>query len=282
LPVGFEAVGINLIFGQPPNKLVMSEICKNCKSEITLNFCGNCGQKRAKRIDSKYIKDELQYVLVHTNKGFFYTLKKLSRNPGKTALEFIDGNRVNHYKPLLMVVLLAGVSAFITNTFIHPLEIHRQFNETHGIKNPIDVNSMTAWILKYQSLFMLAMVPITAFFTWVSFKKWGYNYYENVVACAFLTSATLLFGILITQPIQFLLRGNVDLFVLIPTIIAYLSWIVVTIWFFIGLYPDKNAGPVILRVFLFFFLMIAVFVAISIVGGIVYALSNPDLFKPAQ
>lgn len=104
----------------------MSEICKNCQGEIAFNFCANCGQKKAKRIDGKYVKDELQYVLIHTNKGFFYSLKKVVRNPGKTASEFIDGNRVNHYKPILMVFLLAGISAFITNTFIHPAEVMRQ------------------------------------------------------------------------------------------------------------------------------------------------------------
>ena len=44
--------------------------CKNCGHEIAENFCPNCGQKKYKRINSQYIKDEIQYSILHTNKGF--------------------------------------------------------------------------------------------------------------------------------------------------------------------------------------------------------------------
>jgi len=63
----------------------MKEICQNCKNTITDNFCGNCGQKKYKRIDRKYIFDELQYTILHTNKGFFYSIKNIFRNPGKNC-----------------------------------------------------------------------------------------------------------------------------------------------------------------------------------------------------
>lgn len=51
----------------------MEHICLNCNFVISENFCSNCGQKKFKRIDKKYVTDELQYLLLHTNKGF-YTL----------------------------------------------------------------------------------------------------------------------------------------------------------------------------------------------------------------
>ncbi|MBC8645230.1 DUF3667 domain-containing protein [Flavobacterium lindanitolerans] len=58
--------------------------------------------------------DEVQYLAVHTNKGFFYSLKNVARNPGKTAKKFIDGDRVNHYKPILLAFVLSGISAFLS------------------------------------------------------------------------------------------------------------------------------------------------------------------------
>jgi hypothetical protein len=49
--------------------------CSHCSNPIEVNFCSNCGQKKYKRIDRKYIWDEIQYTLVHVNKGFLYSLE---------------------------------------------------------------------------------------------------------------------------------------------------------------------------------------------------------------
>lgn len=95
----------------------MSEICKNCSTEIQLNFCGNCGQKKAKRIDRNYIKDELQYTVLHMNKGFFFSIKQILKAPGRTAREFLEGNRVNHYKPILLVFCYSGNQCFFDQYF---------------------------------------------------------------------------------------------------------------------------------------------------------------------
>ena len=70
----------------------MSETCLNCNNPVIENFCSNCGQKKYKRIDKKYIWDEIQYTVFHTNKGLLFSVKNILKNPGKTAKEFIDGN----------------------------------------------------------------------------------------------------------------------------------------------------------------------------------------------
>ncbi len=85
-----------------------------CGNLITENFCGNCGQRKNKRINKTYILDELQDLYAHTNKGFYYTLKKTAINPGKTAREFIEGSRVNHYKPLMFALALSGIASFLS------------------------------------------------------------------------------------------------------------------------------------------------------------------------
>jgi len=70
----------------------MENICLNCIDPITENFCSNYGQKKYKSTDRKYLIDELQYSVIHSTKGFFYSIKNSIKNPGKTAKEFIDGN----------------------------------------------------------------------------------------------------------------------------------------------------------------------------------------------
>lgn len=101
--------------------------CLNCGNQITENFCSNCGQKKYKRIDKKYIWDELQYTVFHTNKGLLYSIKTTLKNPGKTAKDFIEGNRVNHYKPILLVFVLSGIATFLTFKVLNFKEIIENF-----------------------------------------------------------------------------------------------------------------------------------------------------------
>ena len=78
----------------------MENFCKNCNQLITANFCANCGQKKFKRIDKKYIWEELQYTVLHTNKGLLYSLKNILKNPGKTAKEFIIQTETTRHLPV--------------------------------------------------------------------------------------------------------------------------------------------------------------------------------------
>ena len=52
----------------------MLENCKNCKNEVTSNYCSNCGKPvKLKRIDKRYISREF-FHLLHFDKGFFYSV----------------------------------------------------------------------------------------------------------------------------------------------------------------------------------------------------------------
>lgn len=247
----------------------MSEICRNCSEEIILNFCGNCGQKKAKRIDRNYIKDEIQYTVLHMNKGFLYSIKKILKAPGKTAKEFVEGNRVNHYKPILLVFVVAGISAFLTNTLIHPEEIMNRLYELQGGKIPQFQIKFNTFIFKYQAFIMLLSVPFMAFFAWLAFKKWGYNYYENVVITAFSLVCLQSLTILIVTPLQFLLKDNLNLFMIIPTIVSFLLMLGVFIWFYIDLYNDKSKADVILRLMLLGVLLLIGFIILIIIGTMI-------------
>ncbi|MFY0483703.1 DUF3667 domain-containing protein [Flavobacterium sp. PLA-1-15] len=265
----------------------MSEICKNCSTEIVLNFCGNCGQKKAKRIDRTYIKDEIQYTVLHMNKGFFYSIKKILRSPGKTAREFLEGNRVNHYKPLLLVFVVAGISAFITNTLIHPEVVIGEYFDNHKIKTAFDMKSFNSFVYKYQAILMLASVPIMAFFTWLAFKKWGYNYCENVVITAYSLIYLQVLSILIVVPVQYLLKDNPELFMPITSGMTFLLMFGCFVWFYIDFYNKKTAGEVIMRLFLLaviFFAIYLLIIVIAIIVGIVYAKTSgidPQTLFPA-
>lgn len=52
--------------------------CKNCGHQFELEYCNNCGQKASvKRIELKWLLDELPHAIWHVEKGFLYNVKQL-------------------------------------------------------------------------------------------------------------------------------------------------------------------------------------------------------------
>ncbi len=224
----------------------MGNTCLNCDYSIDENFCRNCGQKKFKRIDKKYVTDELQYLLIHTNKGFLYTVKKLIKSPGATARDFIDGNRVNHYKPLLLAFVLSGISAFISFKIVGLNTIMREFYTGQHMNSPF-MNDYMAVTSSYNSVIMLFLVPIFALTTWLAFHKWKNNYYEHIVMNAYILSTYTLVTIVFVYPILYLLRHNSNSFTTVASLVTLLVPFII-LWFFRGFYPDKPLKQIIWRV----------------------------------
>ncbi len=58
-------------------------ICKNCKQNFNGNFCNNCGQNsNVRKIDVKYLIDEIPNSIFQINRGFLFILKELFTRPG--------------------------------------------------------------------------------------------------------------------------------------------------------------------------------------------------------
>lgn len=244
----------------------MANTCLNCDYSINENFCSNCGQKRFKRIDKKYVTDELQYLLIHTNKGFLYTIKKLVKNPGKTAREFINGNRVNHYKPILLTFVLSGISAFITFKIIGLEKILREVLSSNHLNSKF-MNDYTTITSSYSSIFMLCLIPVFACVTWLAFLKWKNNYYEHVVMNAYILSTYTLINIVFLYPILYILRHSN--YILYAINLSSITVPFILLWFFRGFYPDKPLKQIIWRVLASLGLVVAFLFVLTIIVMIV-------------
>lgn len=249
--------------------------CQNCNLIISDNFCGNCGQKKYKRIDKKYIWDEIQYTFLHTNKGFLYSVKNILKNPGKTAKEFIDGNRVNHYKPILLAFLLSGISAFISFKIIGFKEIMANYYAKQNLNSALTNDYMTI-ASSYNSIIMLLLIPFFGFFTKLAFRKWGHNYYEHIVINSYFLCLYILFNIFFIYPLMFLFKSNLSI---VPSLssLSMLSIPFLLTWFFKELYSEKPLKSVIGRVGLTIGLMILVFIFLMIllaISAFIYAMTQ--------
>lgn len=265
----------------------MEYICPNCNSTIIENFCGNCGQKKFKRIDKKYVLDEVQYSLIHTNKGFLYSAKKILRNPGKTAREFVEGNRVNHYKPLLLVFLLSGISSFISFKILHVDKIMADVYASQHMNSKM-VNDIQTVMSSYQSFIMLLLVPIISIFTKLALRKWGQNYYEHIIMNAYALSFYNFICILLLYPVFFFLRTNADAFSIFMSITT-LAYPILYIWFYKGYYPEKSFKTIIGKVLIIiglilvaYFVLIIIAVVIGVVAAIIIGPEAKEYFMPQK
>jgi Protein of unknown function (DUF3667) len=254
----------------------MEKNCTHCSNTYELNFCSYCGQKKYTRIDRKYIWEEIQYTLVHVNKGFLYSIKTIAQNPGKTARAFIDGDRVNHYKPISLAFVLAGISAFIS---IKVIKLYKAMEALATPKYKTEFMDDVYHISQeYNSFLMLAFIPIVAIFTKFVFRKWGHNYYEHVVMNAFGTSLYLIFNILILYPILFFFKDNHVLINSLSLATFFLIPIYMT-WFFKGFYNDKPLKTIVLKIFFIILMLLAVYILL-IIAGVVYAfIAGPESLK---
>ncbi|OYQ44228.1 DUF3667 domain-containing protein [Flavobacterium aurantiibacter] len=240
--------------------------CKNCESETSGKYCSNCGQKTATvRLDRKYLIDEMKYTFLHLNKGLTFTVKELFTRPGHTVREFLEGKRINHYKPVLLVFVLGGIAGLTMHYFDY---VEQNLTIVGGSKKQVNsVKSAIQWMIDHYALFNILLIPIFAFCSWLSFKKYGYNYIENIVINCFIGAQILVYTIVLT-PIKYALIIN-GVSPLLATLLDFPSYFLPA-WLYVQLYNKQELGFVILRMLLLLFLFFVVFViltlAISLIG----------------
>ncbi|WP_084205915.1 DUF3667 domain-containing protein [Psychroserpens mesophilus] len=162
-------------------------ICKNCKQDFSGNYCSNCGQNsNVRKVDFKYLMDEIPNSIFQINRGFLFTLKELFIKPGHSIREFLEGKRKNHFKPLAFIILTSTLYVlshyFIGNqTFID--DAITGFKSGSKVEN----NQLLNWIAKNQTYFILILVPLFSLASYLAFIKSKYNYFEHLVLNIYIT-----------------------------------------------------------------------------------------------
>lgn len=242
-------------------------ICKNCGYDFEGNYCNNCGQKaKTVRLDWHYLSDEAKYTFLHFNNGLMYSCKQLVTRPGHTVREYVEGQRVKHYKPFLLLFVLAGIYGFCTHyiDFEHMAfsqESHEMDAREQYLQSVLIV--FMKWITTHYSLIEILTLPIASLCSWIAFKSWGYNYVEHIVINAFSASLRILVSLVIF-PFNYALLNTP--FSMVTGMLGILGTFGASVWCYVQFFKDRNLGDFILRYLLLMFLMGMVYIVISVIA----------------
>ncbi len=168
--------------------------CKNCGTQFQGNFCPQCGQSsHTEKIDAAYFLHDIPHSIFHLDKGFFYTLKKLLINPGFALRDYLEGKRVQHFRPFAFVVLMSTICTLLIKG-VHYL-MNLRYKPLHGGQ---PINFGDSLFVKYPSILIFLLIPVLSLITWLFFRKRRYNYWEHFLVNTYLAAWLNVFLLIIS------------------------------------------------------------------------------------
>lgn len=183
----------------------MTTSCKNCNHKFKGNYCNNCGQTaNTHEINFTSILHEIQHGIFHIDKGILYTSKELFRRPGHTIRDYINGKRVNHFKPFAYIFILSTIYALLTkvsqkSNFLNDLFLGMKDSATENSNDDLGLlGDVLFWMANHYAYATLIFIPIISFSSYFCFLKAKRNYFQHLILNSFLAGQrTVVFLILI-------------------------------------------------------------------------------------
>lgn len=244
--------------------------CKNCQEHLqdSDKFCNHCGAKVINhRLTLRYLFSEVSNGFLNIDSSRpFRTFIDMFRKPEDVIVGYINGTRkkyINAFGYFTIALTLAGLYLFIVQRFFPELmDELMNVQQTEMQKNMN--KTMLDTMFEYQALIFFATIPFLALISRLIFwKNKQFNYTEHLV----LNLYTYSHGSIIYYLLTFCL-------IWIPTLQAALTFgsmiIYIALYFHVlkRVY-DIEAGPMVLKTFLFLVILGFVFFIAMIIGGII-------------
>lgn len=201
--------------------------CKNCSEKFEGKYCSNCGIKgEHKRINRHYIVHEIEHGVFHVDGGILYTIKELAIRPGKSVINFVEGEkeRFKHFSPFGFLIVTSLLYGFIS---------HLAGYEEPGVAD--DANSaIINWIEKNNNYAnLIAILFLSLGLKYIFYSKRGYNIFEYLVLMAFVTGQIMVLGVF-AEALSGLVKSEIvtDIYLMVSFI--YCSWAIG------GFFKSKN------------------------------------------
>ena len=211
---------------------------------------------------------DLQHGILHFDKGIFFTIKELFTRPGHSIREYIEGKRVDHFKPISLVIVLATIYGFLYHYFnINVLSIPEESTDAFQIFK----GKLAELVGSKYFLVELLYLPVFSFASWLVFRKYHYNYIEHFILNAFITGQKLILKIILFPFLYF--YDGTGTITIINAIDSNLG-ILISAWTFLQFFNKEKKHIVIRNLFFTYGILILIVGVISVVGK--YAMNALD------
>lgn len=240
--------------------------CKNCGHQFVGKFCNNCGQSATThRMNFHFLWHDIQHGLLHFDKGIFYTTKELFTRPGHSIRAYVEGKRVNHFKPFSMIILLATIYGF--------LSLYFNVNITDGMIDVKDekfdvFKKIDEWTKSHYVAYTFFTLPFSAISSFIVFRDQKYNLIEHFVLNAFITAQMLVIQLLVF-PITYFYQGTTlgQVTFILVSIIGFL----LIIWTYAQFFNKLSAlRASLMAVLSYVLMMVAIMICSIAVGGLYF------------
>jgi hypothetical protein len=232
--------------------------CKNCGHTFEGKFCNECGQKSVEeRFTLKEILHNFFRSFTHVDRGILYLIKELFFRPGIVAREYIEGKQKKYFNPFQYLIITVAVGTFLAVNFTlfgPKVNVDLIQDLTQQQRFFLQFNN---FIYKFFNVILFISVPVASLYSWLLYKKSGFNYAENLIFNAFLAGERTLFYILLT-PLFYFFKSRWY----IGVGVYYISWIIYFGYAFIQFYRGRKSVT-ITKYILFVLLLIVSSQAIS-------------------
>lgn len=175
--------------------------CKNCGHTLKLKFCPACGQSAdTHEINLHFLWHDIQHGIFHFDKGLPFTIKALFTRPGHAIREFIEGKRIQYFKPVALLFIVAGLYMFL----FHRLHLDTKMVGLVSMKDE-EQQTMLKFMEFYSNnyaLISLGLAPFAALTTFLAFRKAGFNYFQVLILVLYVTSGRLIIS-MISLPLSY-------------------------------------------------------------------------------
>lgn len=209
--------------------------CKNCGSEVAENYCPKCGQKSdTHRFTIKHILHDFFHSFTHVDSGILYLIKELFIRPGTVIREYTEGKRKKYFNPFQYLVLSTAAVVFITIKFDLSTLIMGNVQMKGELAGAFQ-QQFIKFLYQYFNVFQFGIIPVTSLYSYLFFRKSGYNYAENLVLNSFLTAQRHLIFILFS-PLLYAFKDSAQK---INSAFLFL-YTIYFIWAYLGFFKPKG------------------------------------------
>lgn len=264
--------------------------CLNCGAPQleSQHFCGQCGQGyHIHRFTLRNFFHEAFHAFTHTDKGIFHLLKCLATQPGTTAREYIRGRRKYYFNPFTFFLILMTVFVLSNNFFKKEIAL-REPNATVLNRIPTQAgkekyltmmergNNANVFFRKHGNIVAMIAIPFISLFTWLAFRRRGFNYAEHLTAnMMFVAFSNLIFTLIVFPLAGYLGNGQM------PAWITPLAMVLQALyfgWALNGFLQLHNTGQRV-RSFVTSFIVIILWAAFSVTMMAVYIYRSWEFYK---